>query len=274
MMLFNTLSIIVALLMWENVHALKWWNGWSPNDNNDRYNRDRLPVTLGTNKTEFTQLWYTKLDGPVRATPTVYENYVYVPTMGGTFYCLYADTGAILWQKNLSIIINDGYIYRSRTSPLLYKDMIILGLMFTSISKPTPGNGAHVVAIDRYTGASIWQRRVSLHPASIITATPQLANDRLFVGISSIEESLATNPEYSCCTFQGSVVALNANTGQFLWETKLVPYNNGSTTGYSGKLKKMVCNYKINSLTFNFFKTKYSEIPHSGHLPKVDTHLS
>jgi polyvinyl alcohol dehydrogenase (cytochrome) len=238
MMFLNTLSIIMALLIWDSVGASTWWNGWSPNNNNDRYQRDKLPVILPTRKTEFKQLWYTILNGPIEATPTVYENYVYVPSIGGTLYCLQADNGIILWQKNLSNITNDGYTYSSRTSALIYNGMIILGLSHTTILQPIPGIGAYAVALNRSTGSVVWQHRVSSHPASVITSTPQLAGDRLFIGISSIEESSATNPAYLCCTFQGSVVALKVSTGQFLWETKMIPDNNGTTTGYSGKLER------------------------------------
>ena len=35
----------------------------------------------------------------------------------------------------------------------------------------------------------------------------------LFIGVSS-NESLAANPAYRCCSFRGSVVALNAKTGE------------------------------------------------------------
>src|SRR5581483_1632710 len=39
---------------------------------------------------------------------------------------------------------------------------------------------------------------------------------------------LADQPGYPCCTFRGSVLALDANTGKILWQTFVMP------TGYSG----------------------------------------
>ncbi|CAF4551699.1 unnamed protein product [Rotaria sp. Silwood2] len=248
------------MLTWEDVYAAKWWNGWSPHDNNDRYQRQPLPVTLGVRKTEFKQLWYTKLNGPVETTPTVYEHRVYVSTITGTFYCLHANSGIIMWQRNLSAIMNNGYVYISRTSPLIYKDMIILGIMEGTLLARVVGHGSYIIALNRFTGALRWQTLVSSHPASIITDTPQLANDRLFVGISSAEEGFAIDPTYPCCTFQGSVVALNARTGNFLWETKMVPDNNGTTTGYSGASvwgSQFPVDYKRNQIyigTGNYYK--------------------
>lgn len=242
MAFLNTLSIITVLLVWNNVLSSEWWNGWSPNDNNDRYQRARLPITPTTTKAEFKQLWYTNLNGPVEMSPTIYENYVYVATWTGTFYCLQAHTGFILWQKNLSDIINNGRVYLSRTSPLVYNNTIILGLTDASVSKHIAGQGSFAIAFNRFTGVLVWQKKVSSHPASKLTSSPQLANNILFVGISSSEESFADNITYPCCSFQGSVVALNATTGTILWETKMIPDNNGTTDGYSGKLQ---CKFNI-----------------------------
>jgi polyvinyl alcohol dehydrogenase (cytochrome) len=236
MMFLNTLSIIIALVSWNNVIASEWWNGWSPNDNNDRYQREPLPVTPPTTKTQLKLLWYTKLNGPAQMTPTIYQHFVYLATWTGTFYCLYADNGAIVWQRNLSNYIDNGCIYVSRTSPLVYDNMIILGLTDIRVAGQKLGNGSYVIAFDRFTGVLLWQNRVSSHPASRLTTTPQLANERLFVGISSIEEDVADDPTYPCCTFQASVVALNASTGTFLWESKMMPDNNGTRTGFAGKL--------------------------------------
>ena len=234
-MFFNTFLIIIALLTLNEVCASQWWNGWSPHDNNDRYQREPLPATPAVTKTEFKQLWYTILTGPVGTNPTIYRHRVYVPTNTGMFYCLHADSGTIMWQRNLSAVINNGHIYISRTSPLVYKDTIILGVLDGSLLASVASHGSYVIALNRFTGVLRWQTRVSSHPASIITSTPQLANGHLYIGISSFEESFSINPNYPCCTFQGSVVALKAGTGKFIWETKMIPDNNGTTTGYSGK---------------------------------------
>lgn len=234
----NILSIIIITLLTSNgVGGSESWIGWSLNDNNDRYRRDPIPVTLPATKTEFKQLWYTKLDGPVMVTPTVYQNHVYVPTSTGTIYCLQADNGNIVWQRNLLSIINNSHPYASRNSPLVYKDMIIFGVTDLSLLADTPGYGSYAVALDSLTGTLRWKTLVASHPMSVLTNSPQLANDRLFIGISSQEARFAANPTYPCCSFQGSVVALEATTGKLIWETKMVPDNHGSTTEYSGKLK-------------------------------------
>jgi polyvinyl alcohol dehydrogenase (cytochrome) len=54
-------------------------------------------------------------------------------------------------------------------------------------------------------------------------------NDVAYVGVSSGEEvSALIIPNYQCCTFRGSEVALDVRTGRILWKTYAAP------TGYSG----------------------------------------
>ena len=61
------------------------------------------------------------------------------------------------------------------------------------------------MAIDRRTGQLRWMTQVDDHPAAIITGSPVFAGRTVYVGVSSNEEGLATNPAYPCCTFRGSM---------------------------------------------------------------------
>jgi polyvinyl alcohol dehydrogenase (cytochrome) len=79
---------------------------------------------------------------------------------------------------------------------------------------------ANVYAVDLLTGKQLWTRRVDEHPAAAVTGAPTLYLGRLYVPVSGIgEEIQASNLKYECCTFRGSVVALNAGTGNVLWKT-------------------------------------------------------
>ena len=58
---------------------------------------------------------------------------------------------------------------------------------------------------------------------AVITGSPKLDAGRLYVPVSGRDESIAaTNPSYECCTFRGSVVALDAATGKKIWEAYTV----------------------------------------------------
>ena len=48
------------------------------------------------------------------------------------------------------------------------------------------------------------------------------------------KKSLAVDSSYPCCSFRGSIVALNVNTGRIIWQTYTMPDNHGNPDGYSG----------------------------------------
>ena len=73
---------------------------------------------------------------------------------------------------------------------------------------------ANVYAVDAKVGKVLWKVEVDEHPHAAITAAPQLYNGRLYVPVSSREESQVGDPRYPCCSFRGSVVALDAATGK------------------------------------------------------------
>jgi polyvinyl alcohol dehydrogenase (cytochrome) len=52
-----------------------------------------------------------------------------------------------------------------------------------------------------------------------VTGAPKLADGKLFVPLSSLEESGAGNPSYPCCTFRGGIAAYDALTGRRLWKS-------------------------------------------------------
>ena len=76
----------------------------------------------------------------------------------------------------------------------------------------------NVYAVDAETGAEVWTARVDTHPVARVTGAPKLAAGRLFVPLSSLEESGAGNPSYPCCTFRGGVAAYDARTGTRIWK--------------------------------------------------------
>ena len=79
--------------------------------------------------------------------------------------------------------------------------------------------GANVYAIDALTGTMLWTIKVDQYPTAIITGAPTLVGTTLFVPVSSYEEAKARDASYRCCTFRGSVVALDAALGKILWKT-------------------------------------------------------
>ncbi len=83
------------------------------------------------------------------------------------------------------------------------------------------GDGrANAYAVDAQSGALIWTRKVDDHTAAAITGSPTLHDGRLFVPVQGLnEEGRGSTNGYPCCSFRGSLSALDANTGAVLWKT-------------------------------------------------------
>jgi polyvinyl alcohol dehydrogenase (cytochrome) len=98
---------------------------------------------------------------------------------------------------------------------------------------------AVMYALNAESGELLWKVRPVEHLLATSTATPQFYKGVLYQGFSSLEESLAVDPNMVCCSFRGSVVALDAVTGRTLWQTFTVPgpakpTGDGKSQGPSG----------------------------------------
>lgn len=173
------------------------------------------------NASRLTTAWQITTAGNVLTTPAVADGTVYFPDSGGTLWAVSAASGAVLWSRPVA-----GYTgvagSISRTGPAVYRDELVLG------ETSPAGHGTSVFAVDRRSGQLRWRTQVSAHPAARITSAAVVYRGVAYVGVSSEEEGLALKPGYPCCTFRGSVVALDAATGRLLWQTYTVP------AGYSG----------------------------------------
>ena len=78
-------------------------------------------------------------------------------------------------------------------------------------------------ALSALTGALQWRKRMDDHGATTLTSTAELSDGVLYVAVSSLEEGAAIAPGYECCTFRGSIAALEADTGRELWRRHFLP---------------------------------------------------
>jgi polyvinyl alcohol dehydrogenase (cytochrome) len=188
--------------------------------------------------------WTAQVHGDVSANPAVVNGAVYVPDWGGYLNKLDANTGAVIWSKtmtSLTGVTNDA----ARASPAVVGNALYIGDQGTqpAFTGGASVNGGYLVKVDATTGDAIWATKVDQHPNAILTAGPVVYNGVVYQGVASSEEGAAPDPSYPCCTFRGSIVAVDASTGAVLWQTYMVPDNGGqpctSTNpaagcGYSG----------------------------------------
>ena len=185
------------------------------------------PSNVGSLKSR----WAFKSGGDLSATPAVVGDAIFFPDWTGSLYSVQKTNGKLIWVHRISEY--DGVQGSlSRVTPALYQDNLILGDQLTPDRKVH--NGTNVFSVNRLTGVLNWITQVDTQGAAQITGSPVIMGDVVYVGVSSNEEALATDDSYPCCTFRGSMVALNAATGKILWKTYTVPDNHGQLAGYSG----------------------------------------
>jgi polyvinyl alcohol dehydrogenase (cytochrome) len=168
--------------------------------------------------------WVFTTGGDMPATPTIEGGALYVPDSAGNLFKLDKRDGSVIWTTKMSDYTGNSASI-SRNSPAIAEDRIILG---------DQASGT-VMAVDKYTGNLLWKTLVDPHPAALITNSPVVVGDRIYVGVSSKEEGFViANIGYQF-TFRGSVNALDLHTGQILWKTYTVPegYTGGAVWGSS-----------------------------------------
>jgi polyvinyl alcohol dehydrogenase (cytochrome) len=187
------------------------WTGWSSDSSNARFQpADQAGLTLA-DVPRLKLRWAFGFPDASAAwsQPTLAGGRLFVGSQNGTVYALDAKTGCIWWTfarrgVRTAIVIGP----QDGPSPVL----VFFG--------DTAGNA---YALDADTGRQRWVRRVDDHPLARITGSPTLHNGRLYVPVSSYEESQGADPQYACCTFRGSVSALDSATGTVVWKTYLIP---------------------------------------------------
>jgi len=190
------------------------WNGWGVDAHNTRF-QDAAAAGLTPEQISRLKLkWAFGFPLGVSAfgQPSVASGRVFVGSDTGYVYSLDMRTGCVHWSYQAKAAV--------RTA--------------MTIGRAGPGNAArfavyfgdmqaNVYALDAATGALLWTRRVEDHFSARITAAPTLFEDRLYVPVSTSEGFAASTLDYPCCTFRGSVVALNAATGDPVWKTYTIP---------------------------------------------------
>ena len=186
------------------------WNGWGGDVTERRFQSAERAGLSAAAVPRLTLKWAFGFPKAQMAygQPTVVGNRLFVGSADGTVYALDAESGCTYWT------FKAGAPVRTAMS---------VGPIGSSWAVYFGDLQASAYAIDATTGALVWKTRVDTHPAARITGAPALAGGRLYVPASSIEEALAANGKYPCCTFRGSLSSLDAATGAVIWKSYTIP---------------------------------------------------
>jgi polyvinyl alcohol dehydrogenase (cytochrome) len=184
------------------------WNGWGVDAQNTRFQPAAAAHLTAAQVPRLKLKWAFGFPG-ASATfgqPTVFSGRVYEGSEDGTVYSLDARSGCIYWTYKAPATVKTAVLVGNGGRVVFFGDTL-----------------ANVYALDSKDGSVIWKTHVDPHPAARITGSALFVEGRLYVPVSSGEEGAAADPHYACCTFRGSVVALNADSGKQIWKTFTIP---------------------------------------------------
>jgi polyvinyl alcohol dehydrogenase (cytochrome) len=195
------------------------WNGWSPGSGNSRFqSADAAGLSLDQVR-RLKLKWAFGFEGDVTAfaPPTVIDGQVFVGSAAGLIHAMRAQTGCLQWvyQANGPVRSSIVVVPFGRQHALLFGDMT--GWFY---------------ALQAETGKLLWKVHIETHDSTRLTGAPVAYNETVYVPVASWEETRASDPEYPCCTFRGSVVALRIRDGAQLWKTYMTkaPSETGKNT--------------------------------------------
>ena len=182
-------------------------SGWGGNMQSTGYVDVDTGGVSKANLQELELAWAFAFPGAsqARSQPAVLDDVLYFGGAEGSITALDASTGCIYWRKDTAASVR-GALTLKRGSA---------GFVVYAVS-----SNAEVFALDARTGSEIWRQQVGFHTFHSVTGSPAVHEDKLFIPISSIEVGVARMPNHECCTSSGGVVAVDAESGEILWQMR------------------------------------------------------
>lgn len=181
------------------------WNGWGVDTDNSRYQPKPGLNAADVPKLKLKWAFGFAGDRVATAQPAVAGGRVFVGSANGQVYSLDANSGCTYWSYKAGSSVRTAIVIAKAKSGKFIA-------YFGDLS-------ANIHAVDAETGTLLWKAKMDAHPAARVTGAPSYYAGRLYVPVASLEEGSAARQQYECCTFRGSLVALDAETGKQIWKT-------------------------------------------------------
>ena len=188
------------------------WNGWGVDISNDRFQTAAMARLTPEQVPRLQLKWAFGFPGAssANAQPTIVGGVLFVGGGDRKVYALDAKSGCIQWMFATEAVV------RTAISVGRIADTDQFAVFFGDVR-------GSAYAVNAMTGVLIWKTKVEDHPAARIVGAPTLYSGVLYVPVSSFEEATGSQPSYQCCTFRGSVVALDSATGSQIWKAYTIP---------------------------------------------------
>ena len=199
------------------------WTGWGQGIVNSHFQNQP-----GFNPAEASRLkvkWAFGFPGELQVfgQVTINGDRLYLGSANGTVYSLDAKSGCIHWYFQADSWVRSAINLGMRDSA------------GSSLLTAYFGDGqANMYAVDAASGKLVWKKKVDSYPVARVTGSPTLYRNVLYVPVASGEEGAGAAPNYECCKFRGSVVALRAQDGSQIWKTYMIEQPKPTTKNKQG----------------------------------------
>jgi polyvinyl alcohol dehydrogenase (cytochrome) len=182
------------------------WNGWGGTPGSARYAKDGSITAVQVPRLKLAWAFGFPRALSARTQPTVIGDWLFTASDTGDVFALDARTGCTRWTYTAKAGIRGALSVASLSSGRY-------GVFF--------GDGqANAYGLDAQTGRQLWVFKVDTHPNAVITGAPAVYDGRLYVPTSGVgEESRGQDPSYACCSFRGSISAIDIRNGELLWKS-------------------------------------------------------
>ncbi len=184
------------------------WNGWGVDSANTRFQPN--PGIQSEDVPNLKLKWafgFPNADSAM-AQPTIAGGRLFFGSGEGTVYAVDAKSGCAYWTFAAPTTVRSAIVVQKAGAKTL--------AVFGDID-------ANAYAVDAETGKLAWKRKVEDHRSARVTAAAAYHAGVVYIPVSSVEEVAAGGTDYKCCTFRGSVVALDLATGKQIWKAYVIP---------------------------------------------------
>ena len=185
--------------------------GWGYN--NSRFVPGDTAGVAASDASRLKLKWAFQFPNAIRARsqPSIAFGAVFVGSHDGHVYALDLATGCARWTFKAGAEVRTAVVpYEAPRGPGLraMPPRVYFGDVL-----------GRAYSLDAATGALRWSAKLDDHPNATLTGTGTYDDGMIYQPVSSLEVTSAADSKYECCTFRGSVVALDAWNGEQRWKS-------------------------------------------------------
>lgn len=190
------------------------WNGWGNGPANTRFQNKASGGLTAADLPHLRLKWafgYANVPA-ARTQPSLAGGRLFVASDNGALYALDPATGCTYWMFKAAAGIPTGLSVAAYHGAAGAGNAVLFG-----------DRQANAYAVDAENGKQLWVTKLDAHPAAAVTGAPAPFAGRVYIPLQGVgEEGQGIHSPNGCCTFRGSVSALDINTGKVLWKTYTV----------------------------------------------------